>query len=48
MCYGRKQTVIRSILYEKACVLFNIGALYTQAAFNAINVPVRLPALTRR
>ena len=36
--FTRKKYTVSSIIYEKAAVMFNIAALYTQAAFEAYNV----------
>ena len=38
--YSGKKFPVSSIIFEKASVMFNIAALYTQAAFTAYNVVV--------
>jgi len=38
--FSKKKYTVSSIIYEKAAVMFNIAALYTQAAFEAYNVDI--------
>ena len=41
--YKRSKVTSNDITFEKASVLFNIGALYTHMAVNAINVVPIVP-----